>query len=143
MCSSDLRMDGPAWAEARMELAEKVAIELGISFAEAVGARLYIVHMSTGIGAKLIRGAKLRGLNCTSETCPHYLTLNYQEAMTKYGACAKIAPPLRTKRDNEELWQGLADGSVDFIATDHAPYELESEKRFEGMNIWKIGRAHV
>ena len=56
--------------------------------------------------------------------------------MTKYGACAKIAPPLRTKRDNEELWQGLADGSVDFIATDHAPYELESEKRFEGMNIW-------
>ena len=130
------RMDGPAWAEARMELAEKVAIELGISFAEAVGARLHIVHMSTGIGAKLIRGAKLRGLNCTSETCPHYLTLNYQEAMTKYGACAKIAPPLRTKRDNEELWQGLADGSVDFIATDHAPYELESEKRFEGMNIW-------
>ena len=51
------RMDGPAWAEARMELAEKVAIELGISFAEAVGARLHIVHMSTGIGAKLIRAA--------------------------------------------------------------------------------------
>lgn len=130
------RMDGPAWAEARMELAEKVAIELGISFAEASGARLHIVHMSTGIGAKLIRGAKLRGLDCTSETCPHYLTLNYQEAMTKYGACAKIAPPLRTKRDNEELWQGLADGSVDFIATDHAPYEIESEKRREGMDIW-------
>ncbi|HAE91241.1 MAG TPA: allantoinase [Tissierella sp.] len=130
------RMDGPAWAEARMELAEKVAIELGISFAEEAGARLHIVHMSTGIGAKLVGEAKKRGLNVTSETCPHYLTINAQEAMTKYGACAKIAPPLRTKKDNELLWEGLNNGSVDFIATDHAPYELESEKIKEGTNIW-------
>lgn len=130
------RMDGPAWAEARMELAEKVAIELGISFAEDTGARLHIVHMSTGIGAKLVGEAKKRGLNVTSETCPHYLTLNYQEAMTKYGPLAKIAPPLRTKKDNEELWEGINNGSVDFIATDHAPYEIESEKLKKGMNIW-------
>ncbi|KNF07048.1 L-hydantoinase LhyD [Gottschalkia purinilytica] len=130
------RMDGPAWAEARMELAEKVAIELGISFAEDTGARLHIVHMSTGIGAKLVGEAKKRGINVTSETCPHYLTLNYQDAMSEYGAFAKIAPPLRTKRDNEELWEGLNNGSVDFIATDHAPYEIESEKAKEGMNIW-------
>ncbi|WFA07845.1 dihydroorotase [Tissierella sp. Yu-01] len=130
------RMDGPAWAEARLELAEKVAIELGISFAEASGARLHIVHMSTGIGAKLVGEAKKKGLTVTSETCPHYLTLNYQESMSKYGAFAKIAPPLRTKRDNEELWEGLNNGSVDFIATDHAPYEIESEKAREGMNVW-------
>lgn len=130
------RMDGPAWAEARMELAEKVAIELGISFAEAAGARLHIVHMSTGIGAKLVGEAKQRGLDITSETCPHYLTLNAQDAMTEHGACAKIAPPLRTKRDNELLWEGLNNGSVDFMGTDHAPYELESEKTKEGMNIW-------
>jgi len=132
----DGRMDGPAWAEARLELAEKVAIQLGISFAEETGARLHIVHMSTGIGAKLVGEAKTKGLNITSETCPHYLTLNYQDAMTKYGALAKIAPPLRTKRDNEELWEGLNNGSVDFIATDHAPYEIESEKAKKGMNIW-------
>ena len=130
------RLDGPAWAEARMELAEKVAIELGISFAEETGARLHIVHMSTGIGAKLVGDAKKRGLNVTSESCPHYLTLNYQEAMTKYGPLAKIAPPLRTKRDNEEQWEGINNGSIDFIATDHAPYEIESEKHKEGMNIW-------
>ncbi len=130
------RMDGPAWAEARMELAEKVAIELGISFAEASGARLHIVHMSTGIGAKLVGEAKKRGLNVTSESCPHYLTLNYQESMTIHGANAKIAPPLRTKRDNEEQWEGIRNGSIDFIATDHAPYELESEKIKEGLNIW-------
>ncbi len=130
------RKDGPAWAEARMELAEKVAIQLGISFAEELDARLHIVHMSTGIGAKLVREAKLRGLDVTSETCPHYLTLNYQDAMSKYGAFAKIAPPLRTKKDNEELWEGLRNGSVDFIATDHAPYNIEEEKAKEGMDIW-------
>ena len=130
------RMDGPAWAEARMELAEKVAIELGISFAEAADARLHIVHMSTGIGAKLVGEAKQKGLKITSETCPHYLTLNAQDAMTEHGAFAKIAPPLRTKKDNDLLWQGLNNGSVDFMGTDHAPYEIESEKDAPGMNIW-------
>lgn len=130
------RTDGPAWAEARNELAEKVAIELGISFAEATGARLHIVHMSTGIGAKLIGEAKKRGINATSESCPHYLTLNYQEALTTHGAKAKIAPPIRTSADNDEHWEGLQNGSIDFMATDHAPYELESEKIAEGQNIW-------
>ncbi len=128
------RMDGPAWAEARMELAEKVAIELGISFAEHTGARLHIVHMSTGIGAQLVGEAKLRGLDVTAETCPHYLTLNYQEAMSEHGAYAKIAPPLRTKKDNEMHWEALRNGYIDFVATDHAPYEIESEKA--GKDIW-------
>lgn len=130
------RLDHPAWAEARMELAEKVAIQLGISFAEDSGARLHIVHMSTGIGAQLVGEAKLDGLDVTSETCPHYLVLNYQDAMTEHGAFAKIAPPLRTEMDNELLWEGLDNGSVDFIATDHAPYEIKTEKAKEGMNVW-------
>lgn len=130
------RMDGPAWAEARLVEAEQAAIELGINFAEATGARLHIVHMSSGIGAKLVGAAKKKGLNVTSETCPHYLTLNYQDAMTEHQSFAKIAPPLRTKKDNEELWEGLQKGSVDFMGTDHAPYEIETEKAAEGMNIW-------
>jgi allantoinase len=130
------RLDGPAWAEARMILAEKAAIQLCISFSEETGARFHVVHMSTGIGAQLIREGKIRGLNVTSETCPHYLTLNAQEAMTKYGAFAKIAPPLRRREDNEILWKGLADGSVDFMATDHAPYSIEEEKDKAGMTIW-------
>lgn len=130
------RMDGPAWAEARMELAEKVAIQLCISYAEETGARFHVVHMSTGIGAKLVKESKMRGLDVTSETCPHYLTLNYQEHMTKFRQFVKIAPPIRTKKDNEELWHGLADGSVDFIATDHAPYEIPTEKDALGMTIW-------
>ena len=130
------RMDGPAWAEARSILAEKIAIETGISFAEETGVRLHIVHMSIGVGAKLVGAAKKRGLNVTAETCPHYLTLNYQDAMTEFMQFAKIAPPLRLKDDNEVLWESLRDGSVDFVATDHAPYEIATEKEKEGMHIW-------
>jgi allantoinase len=130
------RMDAPAWAEARLTLAEKVAIELGISFAEYTGARLHIVHMSSGVGADLVGQAKMRGLDITSETCPHYLTLNYQDAMTEHQSFAKIAPPLRTKEDNEIQWKALQNGAIDFVATDHAPYEIATEKTAEGMHIW-------
>lgn len=139
------RMDGPAWSEARLELAEKAAIQLGIAFSEETTARYHVVHMSTGVGARLIGEAKQRGLSVTSEVCPHYLVLNAPEAMTEFGAFAKIAPPLRTKQDNVELWEGLANGSVDFVATDHAPYKIQAnkdnddvpvEKDAPGMNIW-------
>lgn len=130
------RLDGPAWAQARMILAEKVAIEMCISFSEETGARFHVVHMSTRAGAELVKAAKQKGLTVTAETCPHYLTLNAQEAMTKFGAFAKIAPPLRRKEDNEMLWNAVADGTVDFIATDHAPYSIETEKDKAGMNIW-------
>ncbi len=139
------RTDGPAWSEARLELAEKAAIQLGIAFSEETGARYHVVHMSTGVGARLIGEAKKRGLKVTSEVCPHYLVLNAPDAMTEFGAFAKIAPPLRTKQDNVELWEGLANGSVDFVATDHAPYKIQEnkdndaadvEKDAPGMNIW-------
>jgi dihydropyrimidinase/allantoinase len=130
------RLDSQAWAEARLALAEKAAIQLGISFAEYTGARLHIVHMSTGVGAELVGEAKKRGISVTSETCPHYLVLNYQEAMGSFGSFAKIAPPLRTKADNEIQWKALADGRIDFVATDHAPYEVPTEKAAPGMNIW-------
>ena len=130
------RMDGPAWAEARMALAEKVAIELVISFAEATGARAHIVHMSTKEGVKLVREAKKRGVKITAETCPHYLVLNAQESMTERGTFAKIAPPLREKEDNIVHWQGLADGTIDFVGTDHAPYEIATEKAAADSTIW-------
>lgn len=130
------RLDGPAWAEARKALAEKVAIELIISYAEETGARAHIVHMSTKEGAELIRKAKERGVKITSETCPHYLMLNAQDAMTKYGTFAKIAPPLRGVEDNEVHWKALADGTIDFVGTDHAPYEIATEKAAADSDIW-------
>ena len=133
---AEARTDGPAWAEARCETAEKAAIQLCIDYAEATGARFHVVHMSTGIGALLVEEAKKRGLAVTAETCPHYLTLNARDAMTEWDAFAKIAPPLRTRADNHLLWEKLQSGAVDFIATDHAPYEIATEKDAPGMDIW-------
>ncbi|RXT05767.1 dihydroorotase family protein [Ammoniphilus sp. CFH 90114] len=130
------RTDGPAWAEARKALAEKVAIELIISYVEETGARAHIVHMSTKEGAELIRRAKERGVKITAETCPHYLMLNAQDSMTEHGTFAKIAPPLRGKEDNEVHWKALADGTIDFVGTDHAPYEIATEKAAEDSTIW-------
>ncbi|KSU84682.1 allantoinase [Fictibacillus enclensis] len=130
------REDGPAWAEARMALAEKVAIELIISYAEATDARVHVVHMSTKEGVKLVREAKKRGVKVTSETCPHYLMLNAQDSMTERGTFAKIAPPLRGKDDNQAHWQALADGTIDFVGTDHAPYEIATEKAAADSSIW-------
>lgn len=130
------RLDGPAWAEARNSLAEKVAIELIISFAEATDARVHVVHMTSKEGVELVRAAKKRGVKVTSETCPHYLMLNAQESMTERGTFAKIAPPLRGKEDNAAHWQALADGTIDFVGTDHAPYEIATEKDAPNSDIW-------
>ncbi len=130
------RLDPVAWAEARMILAEKVAIEMCISFSEYTGARMHVVHMSSGVGSTLIEAAKQRGLKVTAETCPHYLTLNANSAMGQWGSFAKIAPPLRNADDNLVLWDGLRRGAVDFVATDHAPYEIATEKTAPGMDIW-------
>lgn len=130
------RLDGPAWAEARSSLAEKVAIELIISFAEATDARVHVVHMSTKEGVELVKAAKKRGVKVTAETCPHYLVLNAQDSMSERGSFAKIAPPLRGKEDNEAHWQALADGTIDFVGTDHAPYEISTEKEYPGSTIW-------
>lgn len=130
------RLDGPAWAEARSSLAEKVAIQLIISYAEATDARVHVVHMSTKEGVELVREAKKRGVKVTSETCPHYLMLNAQDSMTERGTFAKIAPPLRGKEDNEAHWQALADGTIDFVGTDHAPYEIATEKAAADSDIW-------
>lgn len=130
------RFDSLAWAEARSSLAEKVAIELIISFAEATDARVHVVHMTTKEGAELVKAAKKRGVKVTAETCPHYLVLNAKDSMSERGSFAKIAPPLRGKEDNEAHWQALADGTIDFVGTDHAPYEIATEKEYPGSTIW-------
>ncbi|QQK77208.1 dihydroorotase family protein [Salicibibacter cibarius] len=131
---SEGREDPVAWSEARGVIAEKTAIELILSFAEETDARVHVVHMTSKKGVELVREAKKRGVKVTSETCPQYLVLNAEEAMNKWGTFAKIAPPLRGKEDNEAFWQGLADGTVDFVGTDHAPYNIETEKK--GSTIW-------
>lgn len=130
------RLEPELWGVARGTIAEIAAIKLIISFSELTGARAHIVHMTSKAGADLVREAKQRGVNITAETCPQYLTVTGEESLRKFGTFAKVAPPLRDQEDIEAHWQGLADGTIDFVGTDHAPYEIATEKKGPDSDIW-------
>jgi dihydroorotase len=109
----------PAAAEAA-RVARDLEILAGLH-AQGSGAHLHIQHLSTARALDLVRGAKARGLNVTCEVCPHHLTLT-DEALRGFDAIYKVAPPLRTQADADALLEGLKDGTVDCLATDHAPH---------------------
>ncbi len=111
--------------------AEEVAIARDIALAELTGARLHIAHVSTKGSLDIIRRAKDRGVKVTAETAPHYFSLT-EEAVMGYNTLAKMNPPLRTEEDRLAIIEGLRDGTIDAIATDHAPHSvLEKECEFE------------
>jgi dihydroorotase len=109
--------------------AEDIAVARDIILAEYTGARIHIAHVSTELSVELIRNAKSRGVKVTAETCPHYFSLT-DDACIGYNTHAKVNPPLRTQRDVEAVIQGLKDGTIDIIATDHAPHHSD-EKNVE------------
>ncbi|MCI5131764.1 MAG: dihydroorotase [Candidatus Electrothrix sp. EH2] len=113
------------------DAAESIMVYREIALAECLGKRVHIAHVSTAMSTELIRSAKARGVQVTAETAPHYFTLT-DEAVTGYNTNAKMNPPLRTERDRQAVRQGLADGTFDAIATDHAPHSiLEKEVEFD------------
>jgi dihydropyrimidinase len=103
----------PDWLEAE-------AINRAMMVAHVFGSALYVVHNSAGACLVPLRRAQAQGWKVIGETCPQYLTLN-DEITQKFKAQAKMGPPLRLKSDNEALWQGLADGTLSTVASDHAP----------------------
>lgn len=109
--------------------AEDVMVARDILLAELTGAHVHIAHLSTAGAVRLVRDGKARGVRVTAEVTPHHLVLT-EEAVRTYDPNSKMAPPLRSKRDVEALCEGLADGTIDCIATDHAPHAL-SEKEGE------------
>lgn len=106
--------------------AEEVMVARDIILAELTGGRLHIAHVSTKGSVRLIRQAKERGVNVTAETCPHYFTIT-EDAVKGYNTNAKVNPPLRTLKDMEAIKEGLKDGTIDAIATDHAPYHRDEK----------------
>jgi dihydroorotase len=108
---------------------ESIMVERDIALCELTGAALHIAHVSTAESVRAIREAKARGINVTAETAPHYFTLT-DKAVKKWGTNAKMNPPLRSERDRDAICEGLADGTIDAIATDHAPHSNE-EKALE------------
>ncbi len=108
-------------------VAEEAIIARDCLLAAHVSGRLHICHVSTAGSVELVRGAKAKGVDVTAEVTPHHLVLTDDCAST-YDPVFKVNPPLRTKADVEALREGLADGTIDCVATDHAPHALEDKE---------------
>lgn len=109
--------------------AEEIIVSRDIQLAEMTGGHLHIAHVSTAGSVGMIRRAKRINIKITAETAPHYFTLT-DEAVKTYNTNTKMNPPLRTRKDVQAIKQGLQDGTIDCIASDHAPH-LEDEKNQE------------
>lgn len=108
--------------------AEEIMIYREIALAEITGARLHILHVSSARGVELIRWARDKGLPVTGEASPHHLLLN-DECLRGFDSSFKMSPPLREKKDSAALVQGLKDGVITVLATDHAPHSAEKKMR--------------
>ncbi len=106
--------------------AEEVMVSRDIIIAEAIGTPVHIAHVSTRLSVDLVRQAKKRGVRVTCETCPHYFTLT-EKAVEGFNTFAKMNPPLRTDDDVAAIKEGLEDGTIDCIVTDHAPHHIDEK----------------
>ncbi|MCX6171170.1 MAG: dihydroorotase [Ignavibacteriales bacterium] len=110
-------------------VAEDLIVARDIMLAEFIGGKVHIAHISSKNSVELVRQAKKRGINITSEVAPHHFTLT-DDSLKSYDTNYKMNPPLRTRADLEALLEGLKDGTIDCIASDHAPHSIE-EKEME------------
>jgi dihydroorotase len=118
---------------------EDVVIARDLLLAELTGGRLHIQHVSTRMGVAMIRDAKARGVSVTAEGTPHHFTLT-DEACEEYRTEAKVNPPLRRPEDRAAVIEGIGDGTLDVIATDHAPHHYdEKEQAFEDAPFGLVG----
>jgi dihydroorotase len=108
--------------------AEEICIYRDIRLAELTEGRLHILHVSTAGGVELVRRAKQRGVRVTAEACPHHFTLT-DKCLRTFDSNYKMSPPLRTDADVQAIIAGLKDGTLDVIATDHAPHAPEKKQR--------------
>lgn len=126
--------------KSRPDYSEAEAVNRLIALSRAAGnASIYIVHLSTASGLEVIREAKKNGFQVYAETCPQYLTLTescYQEADNK-GLQYIMSPPLRTQHDCDALWEGLADGTIDVVATDHCSFSFAQKLKNGKTDIFK------
>ena len=107
--------------------AEVIMIERDVRLAELTGGRLHVAHVSTAEGVDAIRRAKARGVTVTCDTAPPYFALN-EHAVGDYRTFAKLSPPLRTEADRQAIVTGLADGTIDVIASDHSPQDEDTKR---------------
>jgi dihydroorotase len=123
--------DPLSYARSRPPESEVLAINDAIELAKQTNVKLHICHVSIKDGLSLIKKAKKSKIDVTCETCPHYLFMT-EDALKEKGTFAKMNPPLRTEKDKKALWKGIKNGTIDIIASDHAPHTLEEKYQ----NIW-------
>ena len=123
--------DYATYLRSRPDEAELCAIRLLLSLYREYRFRLHIVHLSTSHALRELRAARSEGLAVSVETCPHYLHLA-SETIPNGATLYKCAPPIRTRENREQLWQGVRDGIIDLIATDHSPCAPEMKRLAEG-----------
>jgi allantoinase len=128
------RRDVASFIASRPVAAELDAIERALRCAKDTGARLHIVHISSGQGVAMAAEARARGVDVSIETCPHYLFFT-DEDLERLGAVAKCAPPLRATDEQGALWRELLAGHIDIVASDHSPTEPE-RKRGDFVSAW-------
>jgi dihydroorotase len=121
------------------DVAESVMVARDALLAELTGGHVHVAHVSAGRSAEIIRRAKARGIRMTAETAPHYLLLT-DEAVEGYDPSTKMNPPLRSGKDREALIEAVVDGTIDCLATDHAPHtEIEKDSDFDAAPFGIVG----
>jgi len=119
------------YLQSRPDQAELEAIRLMLSLCREYNFRLHIVHLSSSMALAELRAARLEGLAVSVETCPHYLHLS-AETIPHGATLSKCAPPIRSRENRERLWEGLRDGTIDFVVTDHSPCPPAMKRLNEG-----------
>ncbi|MBO1003843.1 allantoinase AllB [Pseudogracilibacillus auburnensis] len=127
------KTDYETFLASRPNVVEELTIQTAISMAKQTGAKLHILHVSTAEGVHLIRQAQKEGIPITAETCPHYLFLTNKDYET-IGPSMKVYPLVKFQKDQDSIWEGIADGTISFVCSDHAPH-TEEEKNGD---LWTI-----
>ena len=128
------RTDPLAHLASRPTVVAIEAVSRAAILAEWTGARIHILHISSADELRPLREAKARGVDITGETCPHYLMLSADD-YAKNAGVIRVNPPVREKRNQEPLWAALADGTVDIVATDHAPHSRDEKTRNDMFDV--------
>ena len=129
------RVDAAAWVASRPILAETEAIARALHIAEEAGAKLHVVHVSTGQGVELVASARARGVDVTCETCPHYLHFTAADA-ERVGIWLKCAPPVRGAAERAALRTALRAGEVHLVASDHSPAPADLKQGRNWLEAW-------
>jgi dihydroorotase-like cyclic amidohydrolase len=129
------RSDIASHGESRPPHVEALAVATLLTLNERLGVNLHIAHLSSKETLEVFRRFKATGATATAETCPHYLFFTEAD-LARVGPYAKINPPLRQPEDQAALWEGLADGSIIAVTTDHSPFTVEEKERAR-TDIWR------